>query len=279
MSYSKVSTIDPESSSSSNSSNTVAIEIPVGVQTSTRRSWEQLRKAARGFEAELEAKILRLSQLTSSLGDSVSSSSYRGDSSYYLNGGKRSPAITKDSPRENLASLAQMDADIDRIVADLTQAVEDMAAIVNDRSQPSVPGHMHILQRHRDILYDYNKEVRRCKRNAEQAKQRLELMAGANADRSVLSETDALATERSRIDNSNQIADETLLGAHAIHAQLMDQHAAITRSGQRAGNVTENIPGVNYLLTQIGARRRRDRIILATVISIGCIIVIWKILL
>ena len=73
--------------------------------------------------------------------------------------------------------------------------------------------------------------------------------------------------ERRRIDNSNSVADGVLSQAYAINEQFGVQGETIASVNRRIVGAASQIPGVNSLIGRIGAKKRRDGIILGSFIA------------
>ncbi|KAJ3061733.1 hypothetical protein HK102_009007 [Quaeritorhiza haematococci] len=93
-------------------------------------------------------------------------------------------------------------------------------------SVPTNPSMIHILQRHRDILYDYTKEFKKTKANLKSMREHAELLNSINDDMSSYRTSDMqeyLLTERGRIDNSHRMADIVLEQAYEAKESLDKQ--------------------------------------------------------
>lgn len=72
--------------------------------------------------------------------------------------------------------------------------------------------------------------------------------------------------ERGRIDNSHNMMDRVLSQAYAVNESFGLQRETLASINRRIVGAAGHIPGVNSLIGKIGAKRRRDGIIL------GCFI-------
>lgn len=73
--------------------------------------------------------------------------------------------------------------------------------------------------------------------------------------------------ERRRIDNSNSVADGVLSQAYAINEQFGVQSETIASVNRRIVGAASQVPGINSLIGRIGAKKRRDGIILGSFIA------------
>lgn len=73
--------------------------------------------------------------------------------------------------------------------------------------------------------------------------------------------------ERGRIDNSHNMIDGVLSQAYAINESFNLQRETLANINRRIVLAASQIPGVNALIGKIGAKRRRDGIILGVFIG------------
>ncbi|KNC98371.1 uncharacterized protein SPPG_06079 [Spizellomyces punctatus DAOM BR117] len=236
--------------------------------TASAATWETLRRQARHLENEIEAKLVQYSKLGSGTGTSGFASSVAGVAS---SSAARSPGSTKGAELE-----------LDHLLAKLTSVVNSMAQSLDSvpSSVPTNPSMMHMLQRHRDILYDYSKEFKRTKANITAARDHADLLSSVREDISSyrspgMGMQDYLLTERGKIDGSHRMADEVLEQAYTTRAELHDQRSVLYNTRGRMGGVLARFPLVNDLISRIGAKKRRDSLIMAGVISFCVCFLVW----
>lgn len=70
--------------------------------------------------------------------------------------------------------------------------------------------------------------------------------------------------ERSRIDRSHNVADSVLSQAYAVNEQFGVQRETLSNVNRRIVGAASQIPGINSLIGRIGAKKRRDGIILGS---------------
>ena len=73
--------------------------------------------------------------------------------------------------------------------------------------------------------------------------------------------------ERRRIDNSHNMADSVLSQAYAVNESFGIQRETLASINRRITGAASQIPGVNNLIGRIGAKKRRDGIILGSFIA------------
>ncbi|GAA5847420.1 hypothetical protein JCM5353_006433, partial [Sporobolomyces roseus] len=132
----------------------------------------------------------------------------------------------------------------------------------------------HTLERHRDVLSEYRRDYQRTKTSLRDAEQRANLLGSVRDEISAFktqtgsSATDKLLAERGRIDNSHRMADETLEQAYATRAEFAAQRSGLSQIQARMNGVAAQVPGLNSVIGMINSRRRRDSVIMGTVLGI-----------
>jgi len=81
--------------------------------------------------------------------------------------------------------------------------------------------------------------------------------------------------ERSRIDRSHNVADSVLSQAYAVNEQFGVQRETLASVNRRIVGAASQIPGVNSLIRRIGAKKRRDGIILGSFIAFCFLVLLW----
>lgn len=89
------------------------------------------------------------------------------------------------------------------------------------------------------------------------------------------SEAEYLLEERNRIDNSHNMVDTVLSQAYAINDSFMLQRETLASINRRIRGAASQIPGVNSLVSKIGAKRRRDGLILGAFIGICFLLLLY----
>lgn len=80
--------------------------------------------------------------------------------------------------------------------------------------------------------------------------------------------------ERGRIDNSHNMMDSVLSQAYAVNENFGVQRETLASINRRIVGAASQVPGINGLINRIGAKRRRDGIILASFIAF-CMLVLF----
>lgn len=81
--------------------------------------------------------------------------------------------------------------------------------------------------------------------------------------------------ERRRIDNSHNIADSVLSQAYAVNDNFRIQRESLANINRRIVGAASQVPGINSLIGRIGAKKRRDGIILGSFIAFCFLMLLW----
>lgn len=81
--------------------------------------------------------------------------------------------------------------------------------------------------------------------------------------------------ERNRIDRSHTVADGVLSQAYAINESFGTQRETLASVNRRIVGAASQVPGLNSLIGRIGAKKRRDGIILGSFIAFCCLLLFF----
>jgi Golgi SNAP receptor complex protein 1 len=130
------------------------------------------------------------------------------------------------------------------------------------------------LSRHREVLLDHRREFSRLSSSITSARERSNLLSNVRSDISAYrasnpetAEADYMLSERQRIENSHGIVDGVLSQAYAVNENFGSQREILARVNRRIVGAASQIPGINGLINRIGAKKRRDGIILGSFIA------------
>ncbi|KAK5127733.1 protein transport protein gos1, partial [Cryomyces antarcticus] len=127
------------------------------------------------------------------------------------------------------------------------------------------------LSRHREILSTHRHELTRLTSLITSARDRANLLSHVRADISSHyasnPEAEYMLDERGRIDNSHSMADSVLSQAYAVNENFGVQRETLSSINRRITGAVGLVPGINGLIGRIGAKKRRDGIILGTFIA------------
>ncbi|KAJ2745256.1 protein transport protein gos1 [Coemansia sp. BCRC 34301] len=237
------------------SSDSVHIEMPgAGL-----RPWDQLLRDVRELEMRFDTRIaeyMRFVQPTSP------------------RGAEPNPGLGIDNSVER-QSCTQLETELGTILGDLEAVIGEMSVTVQLQR-----GSKRVLERHREMHSDYVREFNRYKTNVHAALSRSDLLTGSSGSRGGavnVADRDRLVQERGRIDQAHTDIDMVLDHAFSVRQDLAEQRSMIDGATSRMVNITERIPGINLLLGRIRSRKRKEKVVLAIVLSI-CISILLYVL-
>jgi len=131
------------------------------------------------------------------------------------------------------------------------------------------------LSRHREILLEHRHELRRLTSAISETRDRVNLLSNVRSDIDAYrssnpsaAEADYMLEERGRMDNSHNMMDSVLSQAYAVNENFILQRETLASINRRIVGAASQIPGVNSLIGKIGAKKRRDSIILGGFVGI-----------
>lgn len=142
------------------------------------------------------------------------------------------------------------------------------------------------LTRHKEILQDQKNSFVKIQNKILEERNRSNLLFSVRSDinehkqrvtaaSSVPgNDNDYILDERTRVDNANSFADRLLQSAYETRDDLYQQRFYLNNAQTRMLGVLQTFPGLNVLVSKINTRRKRDTLILASVISL-CIIFLF----
>ncbi|KAJ1982392.1 protein transport protein gos1 [Dimargaris verticillata] len=199
--------------------------------TTGTRPWDAVRRELRTLQGNLDHNLSRLNKLSAQ--DPVASHDDR------LSAGN------------NAASSARyLETELDQQLTQFHTLVDRMAQIQEEgETHGSQVTMLHTLQRSRDLLYDYTRDIQQAKQNYARRRQRLDLLAGGGShgdpngqlSRNGRGETSNAVQqflhERDRIDSSHHMIEMTLDQAYAVRSDLADQRRHLVTSTSRLGSL------------------------------------------
>lgn len=204
--------------------------------------WDELRSRARHLETELDAKLVSFSKMG------------------------------------NRAGVSSIEMEIDELLIELDSVTDRMALYAETSSAHTNATVAHTLTRHRDILQDYRNEYRKTKTNISASQAREDLLGSVQRD---IEEYRGMANtrqelyqrERDHLLSSDRLADTAIEMASRTQDHLRQQRRMLGGLSSRMLDLAARFPQLNYLIQKISMRKRRDTVIMASVISF-CIILI-----
>uniref|UniRef100_A0A8B9HIQ1 Golgi SNAP receptor complex member 1 n=1 Tax=Astyanax mexicanus TaxID=7994 RepID=A0A8B9HIQ1_ASTMX len=221
---------------------------------------KDLRKQARQLENELDLKLVSFSKLCTSY--SSSRDGRRGDR--YLSD---TTPLLNNSTQDRM--FETMSVEIEQLLAKLTGINDKMAEYA---STPGVTSHnaalMHTLQRHRDILQDYTHEFHKTKTNFLAVREREDLLGSVRKD------IDGSGVNNRRTELFLKEHEHLRNIAMATKENMTSQRGVLKSIQSRVNTLANRFPAINSLIQRINLRKRRDSLILGTVIGVCTILLL-----
>lgn len=133
------------------------------------------------------------------------------------------------------------------------------------------------LSRHKEILNDHKRSFKKITDSIQQDRNRNNLLQNVRSslnERGTMNGNDYIIEERQRVDNANSLADRLLNSAFQTRDDLINQRQYLQNAQQKMLSSIQSIPGINVLISKINTRRKRDSLILASVIT-ACILLLF----
>ncbi|XP_071553063.1 Golgi SNAP receptor complex member 1 [Panulirus ornatus] len=229
-----------------------------------KMSFEDLRKRARQLESEIDVKLVSFSKIAASYGTSAVASS----------------SSSNNSSSETVALLSgdQMYETISVELEQLLNALTEVNERMNSCPLGSSVATIHTLQRHRDILQDYTHEFQRTNNAIKSRREREQLLgSGRNNGKTLagLSRRDLYLKESEHLANSEGMIDEQITIAVETRDHLKSQREAFKMIQTKVNDLSNRFPLINTLMTKINIRKRRDSLIIGTVVGLCLTFMLW----
>uniref|UniRef100_A0A8C9YXB2 Golgi SNAP receptor complex member 1 n=1 Tax=Sander lucioperca TaxID=283035 RepID=A0A8C9YXB2_SANLU len=224
--------------------------------------WEDLRKQARQLENELDLKLVSFSKLCTSY--SSSRDGRRGDTS-------DTTPLLNNSTQDRMFDT--MSVEIEQLLAKLTAVNDKMAEYTNTPGTASLNAAlMHTLQRHRDILQDYTHEFHKTKGNFLAIREREDLLGSVRKDIETYKSGSGVNNRRTELFLKEHEHLRNI--AMATKENMTSQRGFLKSIQSRVNTLANRFPTINNLIQRINLRKRRDSLILGTVIGVCTILLL-----
>ncbi|ODQ68355.1 Golgi SNAP receptor complex member 1 [Nadsonia fulvescens var. elongata DSM 6958] len=135
---------------------------------------------------------------------------------------------------------------------------------------------LHQLQRHKEILADDKSHVQKIRSTIQQERNRANLLTNVRDDINDFhngsggrgDEAEYMLQERSRVDNSNSMADNLLAQAYETRDEFVRQSASLSNVQRKLLHTVGSIPGISSIIAKVNTRKKRDSLIIASLIAV-----------
>ncbi|KAL9127858.1 MAG: hypothetical protein Q9217_003349 [Psora testacea] len=225
------------------------------MSASTGTGWAQLRQQARSFENQTDLLFHTYSQFSST--------------------SNISPTPAEDE-RKAEAQIQEILEKRENLISQLSRLLDSESTLTSSALK------QNNLSRHREILVEHRRELSRLQSTIRSARDRANLLSNIRSDIDTYrssnpadAEADYMLEERERVDRSHSVVDGVLSQAYAINEQFGVQRETMANVNRRIVGAASQIPGVNSLIGKIGAKKRRDGIILGSFIAFCFLILLY----
>eukprot|EP00960_Hanusia_phi_P027229 746706-Hanusia_phi.AAC.3 len=132
------------------------------------QQWEELRKRARQLEADVDGKLIAYNRMSISQDSPLAAAAADTERDALLQNG--------DSVSASLA------AELESLLLQLSETNDGMGRCVSDCQTGEGARMSNVLQRHRELLHEYEKEFRKIKANIKEQRERDDLLHSVRQD-------------------------------------------------------------------------------------------------
>lgn len=173
----------------------------------------------------------------------------------------------------------KLDKQIESILQKRDDLLNSLTRIADSDSKISTVK-LQQLSRHKEILQENWSNFAGIRSTILQERNKLNLLFSVKTDidkHAKITEEDEMGyinDEQRRVNSLNNIADDLINRAYETRESLLGQRNMLNNAGNRIFNTLSTVPGINVIISKINTRRKRDAIILASLISI-CILFLF----
>mmetsp|Transcript_23110 Transcript_23110/g.38017 ORF Transcript_23110/g.38017 Transcript_23110/m.38017 type:complete len:254 (-) Transcript_23110:96-857(-) len=241
------------------------------------KQWEALRREARRLENEIDERLSTYAKHGANLNAvSIAAKSSASEGSSSSSNLGATPSMSMRDMEQIAIARAN---DIDDLLNRLSDVNDGMSRCVASSNPSSSTSMMHMLQRHREILYDYTQEFKKTKANINMYREHAELLSSPSSlsredSYKQSSSMDSLLRERTTISSVDRIAGDIIGQAMATRDSLTAQRDFLNNAVTKIGGIVSRFPVINNLMTSIGRKKKKDMMVLSAVIACCILIVI-----
>ncbi|EEQ90338.1 hypothetical protein RJZ56_004630 [Blastomyces dermatitidis] len=218
--------------------------------TPTGTGWAQLRQQARSLETQTETLFHTYAQYAS------------------LSQLPMTPSEDEIKAESQIHDILERR---DALIAQLARLLDSESTLTSSALK------QNNLSRHREILRDHRHELKRLNSAIAETRDRANLLSNVRSDINAYrssnqnnnnAEAEYMLEERGHLESSHNMMDSVLSQAYAVNENFGLQRESLARINRRIVGAASQVPGMNSLIHKIGAKRRRDGIILGVFIGI-----------
>lgn len=222
---------------------------------SASSGWAQLRQQARTYESQTESLFHTYSQFSSAAD---------------------LPPKPTEEERTTEAKIEELLEKRDSTISQLARLLDSETTLTSSALKQN---NLSLL---REKLSAHRRDLNRLRGTLQQARDRANLLTNVRSDineyranNPEAQEAEYMLNERSRIDNSHNMADSVLSQAYAVNDNFLLQRETLASINRRITVAASKVPGINTLINRISARKRRDGIIMGCFIAFCFLTFFW----
>ncbi|CBY41532.1 unnamed protein product [Oikopleura dioica] len=175
-------------------------------------------------------------------------------------------------------------ANVDHIENDINLLLDELTVIIDGAEQTisSSPSFalQHKVARHRDVLSDYYSQFKRAKEKTRATKNRVDLLGSVRNDieayrNKSYSNEQTLNKENDKLKSSHNLADQAIKIAMDTQESLRFQRSLYKGINKRFLELGQKFPMLNSLIGRIKNRKKRDSLIMGTVVGFCIILILY----
>ena len=203
----------------------------------------------------------------------------------------RFSTFAQTTSSEPTAQETKLDGQIETTLHKRQEVIDLLNNICKENPEISASKLSH-LQRHKETLGEHWKSFKNIRSSIQQERNRLNLLFSVKndiaqhnnssnnntgdtaADSRFANEDDYIQNESRRIDQTHNVLDRLIAQAWETREHFAAQSSMLQNVNTKTMQVLQRIPGINQVMKRIGVRRRKNALILATVITV-CILIFF----
>lgn len=180
--------------------------------------------------------------------------------------------FAQTSSAEQSTEEKTLDSQVENLLNKTHGIVENLNSICEENKNIST-SKLTQLQRHKEILQDHWKNFRNIRSSIQQERNRLNLLFSVKNDilqqkQLDTTEDEYTQNESRRIDQSHNLVDSLISQAWETRDQFNSQSNLLHNANNRILQTLQKIPGLNQLIGKINTRRKKNVLILSSIITL-----------
>lgn len=196
----------------------------------------------------------------------------------------RYSTFAQTTSSEQTGQEKKLDSKLETALQKRQDVIEALTKICDENPNISA-SKLSQLQRHKETLQEHWKSFRNIRSSIQQERNRLNLLFSVKNDiaqqQQSMADTDVVGNEDDyyhnesrRVDQSHNIVDRLISQAWETRDEFGSQSNILQTANNRVLTTLQRIPGINQVIKKIGTRRRKNAIILSSVIVI-CVLILF----